>query len=320
MVLIKNLRVENFKSIKKLELDCRRANIFIGKPGTGKSNILETVGLLSHCYYGGSIKEFVRLESMPDLFFEGEIAENVRIEFDQNGLEMKYEKGNFRGNKKGTGEWCFIYDREGRGSQAPAEEFSAFKFYRFRPDLDFSPGPGEFPLPPFGRNLPEILRTHGELRERMEHIFGEFHQEAFVRKLEDAIEFGRRKTGIAIIHPYRLASETIRELIFYLAIVKTCKDSIIAFEEPEARSFPYYTKYLAELIAADENNQYFISTHNPYFLSSMIEKSPKENIAIFLTYYEGFQTKVKLLSQKEMEKVLDLGSDVFFNIEEQFLS
>ena len=48
--LIKNLRIQNFKSIKDLSLDCERINVFIGKPNAGKSNILEAVSLLGVNY------------------------------------------------------------------------------------------------------------------------------------------------------------------------------------------------------------------------------------------------------------------------------
>lgn len=45
--MIKNINIKNFKSIKLLELDCRRINLFIGKPNTGKSNILEGIGIFT---------------------------------------------------------------------------------------------------------------------------------------------------------------------------------------------------------------------------------------------------------------------------------
>ena len=48
---MKKLTVENFKSIRRLELECRRVNIFIGEPNTGKSNILEALGLLSFMWH-----------------------------------------------------------------------------------------------------------------------------------------------------------------------------------------------------------------------------------------------------------------------------
>jgi len=93
---------------------------------------------------------------------------------------------------------------------------------------------------------------------------------------------------------------------------------VIIFEEPEAHAFPYYTKFLAERIALDKTNQYFVSTHNPYFLLSVLEKAPKEDVGIFITYFEDHQTKVKPLSEKEMEEVLDLNASIFFNLD-QFL-
>ena len=49
--MIKNLEIENFKSIKHLKLDCKRINLFIGEPNTGKSNILESFGILSFGLY-----------------------------------------------------------------------------------------------------------------------------------------------------------------------------------------------------------------------------------------------------------------------------
>ena len=46
-LMITTLNIERFKSIRTLELSCRRVNVFIGEPNTGKSNILEALGLLS---------------------------------------------------------------------------------------------------------------------------------------------------------------------------------------------------------------------------------------------------------------------------------
>ncbi len=43
--MIKNISIKNFKSIKDLEFKAKRINLFIGKPNTGKSNILESLGI-----------------------------------------------------------------------------------------------------------------------------------------------------------------------------------------------------------------------------------------------------------------------------------
>jgi len=49
---INQVKIENFKSIKSLKLECKRVNVFIGELNTGKSNIIEAiVGIPSLCYY-----------------------------------------------------------------------------------------------------------------------------------------------------------------------------------------------------------------------------------------------------------------------------
>lgn len=47
IVLITNLEIERFKSIRLVNIDLGRVNIFIGGNGSGKSNLLEAIGVLS---------------------------------------------------------------------------------------------------------------------------------------------------------------------------------------------------------------------------------------------------------------------------------
>jgi predicted ATP-dependent endonuclease of OLD family len=65
--VITKLKIERFKSIRALALDCRRINLFIGEPNVGKSNILDALGLLSWCgSQGRSLKQFVWQGSTSD--------------------------------------------------------------------------------------------------------------------------------------------------------------------------------------------------------------------------------------------------------------
>ena len=50
--MIRTLRVESFKSLVKLELELGRVNVFIGANGSGKSNLLEAVGILGAAAFG----------------------------------------------------------------------------------------------------------------------------------------------------------------------------------------------------------------------------------------------------------------------------
>lgn len=116
--------------------------------------------------------------------------------------------------------------------------------------------------------------------------------------------------------PYFTISETFQRIIFLMLAMESNNDSILVFDEPEANTFPYYTKFIAEQITYDESNQFFISTHNPYFLSAIVEKAKIEDVAVYITYMdEQYQTQLKKIDDSQMGEVLDLSSDVFFNLD-----
>jgi len=97
--MIKTLEIKNFKSIKQLRLDCKRINIFVGEPNTGKCNILEALGLFSYGgYYSyGNSKDFVRFERTSNLFYDENLHEEMEIKFDSIALRIIFKDGSFRG-------------------------------------------------------------------------------------------------------------------------------------------------------------------------------------------------------------------------------
>ncbi len=320
--VIKSLEIRNFKSIKFLDINCRRINIFIGEPNTGKSNILESLGIFSYGAYGSyalnGIRDFVRLERMSNLFYDENLDEKIEIKCDGKKFEMEFKNGKFQGvfreGDKELGK--FDYDYSGMGFVPNLSSVSSFKFYRFTILKKFEIKDSEFLLPPLGRNLLSVLMTHKELKSTVSQIFEPFGLRLVFKPQEEKIEVLKEQEDVFIAYPYSLASDTLQRIIFYLLAVNSNKDSILVFEEPEAHAFPYHTKFLAEKIALDKNNnQYFISTHNPYFLLSIIEKSYKEDVGIFVTYFKEYQTKVKLLSEEDIEEIMNLEIDVFFNVE-----
>ena len=69
--MITKLSIKNFKSIKELDIDCARVNLFIGEPNTGKSSILEALGLLSwSADTDFNLGDYVRFEYMENLFYD----------------------------------------------------------------------------------------------------------------------------------------------------------------------------------------------------------------------------------------------------------
>jgi len=311
------LRIRNFKSIENLELNCRRVNLFIGEPNTGKSNILETIGILSHICHG-DVKHFVRFENMRDLFYDNILENKINISFDEKALEITFKDGIFHGIylvEKGSAS-VFGYDYQGTGGRSSHGDFSHFKFYRFAVRKDFPNQQSEFLCPPDGDNLLAVILARRELRASIKQIFSHFGLSIVLEPPEGRIRMQKQLEDILISFPYSLASETLQRLVFHLTAIHSNQNSTLAFEEPEAHAFPFYTKYLAEVIALDKNqNQYFISTHNPYFLLSILEKTPKDEIAIFYARLENYRTKVKALTEEDMKEVLEKGTDIFFDIE-----
>ncbi|MEM2971447.1 MAG: AAA family ATPase [Candidatus Bathyarchaeia archaeon] len=320
--MIRNLEIENFKSIKYLKLECKRINLFIGEPNTGKSNILETIALLSHICHEGNICDFIRFENMMDLFYDRILENKVKILFDEKELWMSLENEKYSIYAGEKGIYCNIsrYNHEGlmvhRASSRFLEDFRKFKFYRFRVRSDFPNKRSDFLNPPDGDNLFAVVVARKDLRSILKQIFGSFGLTLAFELHENKIRVQKQlEEDIVISFPYSLASETIQRLVFYLTAIYSNKNSVLAFEEPEAHAFPYYTKYLAEIIAQNKNNnQYFISTHNPYFLLSALEKAPKDEVAVFCTRLEDYQTKVKALTEEQIGEILEKGIDIFLNV------
>ncbi len=314
--MIKTLKIKNFKSIKNLEIEAKRINLFIGEPNTGKSNILEALGLLSFLAYGefGSLKDFVRLERGYQLLRNENPENKIEIIADEKSVVSKIEGRDLV--IEGDGKdilylelKSFSLSKKYIGFPNP---FSPIKFYRFRVLKEFRGDEFSFLLPPSGGNIVKLLTRNEELREFVSDFLSP-EWKLNLRPFEDKIEVMKEERGAFISFPISLFSETLWRVIFHLLAIKSNRDSVIVFEEPEAHAFPYYVRYLSKQIAFDEKNQYFISTHNVIFVRTIVEKA-KKDVNVFLTFMENYETKVKPLGEDEKEKLLE--TDIFFNIED----
>lgn len=320
------LEIKNFKSIKYFKQDCQRVNIFIGEPNSGKSNILEAFGLFSFAQfsnYGSELRQFVRHLRPTNLFYDDFIESPISFQIGNLSLNLSFQRGGFAGeasntlNNSKTSVSLIHGDFNNlsiAGTGPAINNTPLVKYYKFEVLNNFPRPESEFLLPPVGRNLLSLLLTNHEIRSISNSIFSRFGLKLVLKPHENAIEIIKQVEDILISYPYPLVSDTLQRLIFYLSAILSSKDSILVFEEPEAHTFPYYTKYLAEIIALDEsNNQYFIATHNPYFLEPLIEKTAQGDLNIFITYFEDYQTKVRLLSQSELQDLMKL--DIFSNFD-----
>ncbi len=334
--LIQHLRIQNFKSVRDLSLECDRINIFIGKPNAGKSNVLEAISLLGVNYnnYGPSNRfweSFIRYKTIAHLFNNFNVRAPIEIAANNQVLaqvifEPNAEKNtDFRFSLASVGEdinlqisalevWLSsngIY--KGASARDPHPKPGLVKKYEFR-GLKEENQNGFSLRPPFGDNFYSVVESTPQLREEIQAFLKpngleflldvENQRMAVVQKTEDTL----------LSFPLHLVPDTFQRYIFHLAAIMSNLDSVLLFEEPESHSYAPYVYQLAQHILNDEGrNQYFITTHSPYFLLPLMQAG--KDVAVFATWFEDYQTHARRLSEEEIGEMLDYGVDVFLNLD-----
>jgi len=320
--MIEKLTVGNFKSIKELDIDCRRVNLFIGEPNTGKSNILEALGLLS--WAGRPIgiprlSDYIRFHSLQNLFYDDQVDQPVQINITRGGekasLEIKFVNNLFEMKCQFFKNQTMTKITHGGMLQAgshPIDFFSQIHYYQFGTQTTFDEVLSSYLMPPFGANIFSVIMGNKKLKDIMASFFKGYGYQVVFKPQEQTFEIQKHVGDIVISFPLTLVSDTLRRAIFYIIAMESNNNSTLIFEEPEAHTFPYYTKYIGEKVAADESNQYFIATHNPYFLDAVLEKAKKDEVAVFVTYVRDYQTKVKPLSDEQISDIM--SQDPFLSL------
>lgn len=316
--MINTLNIQNFKSIKNLQLDCKRVNLFIGEPNVGKSNILEALSIQA-IQQTLTIEGLIRLNDLSNIFFENDLSNKIIVVSDECRTEISYEQGfiliRFSNGDKFNREFRSGFNELSFIGQGVPWDFGIhpyfFKILKKFPDLN-----SDFLSIPNGSNLFFMLQTNKALRALVSDLIMDKGFKLTLRPGNYEIEISKEKDSILVSYPYSVMSDTLQRLIFFISAIETNKrDSTLIFEEPESNVFPYYTKFLAEKIALDNDRQYFITTHNPIFLQSIIEKTPFSELSVNLVTMNGYLTEVKTISFKGTEEILNLSSDVFLNFD-----
>jgi AAA15 family ATPase/GTPase len=328
--MVNQLIVRNFKSIKSIELFAKKVNVFIGDPNSGKSNIIEALSLISQGAIGQTLsKEVFRYTSIADLFFDFNINKPIELFTNEFNYWLKYA---VRQDGVPENEFNFevssVPDRtlpvktsirishDGKIANPGQPIPSGVRYYQYKRLSKFQLGYLPHLAPPFGDNLPSLLLSNESLRNWVEEFFESIRFTLTLKPSENEISMSKLVNKSIYSYPYLSISETLQRVVFYIMAIKSNRNSVLLLDEPESNTFPFYTKFLAERIALDDSNQFFITTHNPYLLLSLIEKTPLDKINVNLVRMsDNYETQVITLSNKQIEEVLDFDSDVFFNLD-----
>lgn len=322
--MIKSLSISNFKSIKELKnIDCKKVNIFLGEPNTGKSNILEAISILG-LNGDRNIRDFIRFENYNNLFFRGFIDNRISIstdiefcscyfENDRFIIDLEMNKPNSTINKNGFKQ--IYYKNELQGFEV--ESFSEYYFYKYSEKLNYnnSKDLSAILMPPSGENLLNLFNSYSGVNNLVSEILDEFGFEVFSDT--NGFKLLQKNINSNKLMPYSLLSDTIKRIVFYETILYTLKGhrSTILLEEPETHTMPSYISRLAHNIAKDQTNQFFIVTHNPYLLQTLIQKTNINELQVNILYVENFETKIhQITSEKDIEMMIEMQDILFFNL------
>ncbi|MCW1921206.1 AAA family ATPase [Luteolibacter arcticus] len=333
-----NVSIRNYKSIRSLDFESRRVNVIIGEPNCGKTNVIEALSLF-HLSSVKNAQTCLRARLPSEMFWDQDIGSPISVIVGGLKLEVGLHSGAVVAVGKQSGPHLSIqgeyaegtslikfslilpgdlakFPKMSGGEGVTAKWPQSICPYWFLPMEDFSSHEVVRLAPPFGENLATLLSSRKEARQTAAEVFdrGGFNLE--VRPRENRLGLTKSFDGITVSIPFSSSSETLRRILFYRLALETNSDSVLLLDEPEANTFPLFTKLFAEQMAADDRgNTFFLTTHSPYLLGSLIEKTPKEDLAIILCHMENFETKARVLEQTEVQELLDLGPDAFFNLD-----
>lgn len=323
--MINQLSIKNFKSIKDLTMPCKKLNVFIGEPNSGKSNIIEALSLQCQNAIGQVLHErMFRYKTIGNLFYDFNINNPIEVNTGDRITILKYA---IRNDGAPENQFTFLLDsvkdidqpiyigHDGKILHSGSSGRTNVHLYEFKRLSKFSLDYMPHLSVPNGENLPSLLLSNADYKKWVSDFLNSKDLTLNLNPNENEITVSKIVDGVIYSYPYLSLSETLQRIIFYTIAIKSNKESTILLDEPESNTFPFYTKFMAERIALDETNQFFITTHNPYLLLSLIEKSKQDELNVCIVQMKDYQTSVSVLKPDQISEILDLNSDAFFNFD-----
>ena len=352
MQKIDNIEIKNFRSIRHQKIEgCKKINVFVGPPNVGKSNILEAIGLfllLDHSHSSPlTLKKLTRINKADQLYFNGFINEDITVALNNDlkitigvssNLNIKIttlEKPSAvppidvsQWNKKPKEVILESFDGISADTNIKGHDKSNIAFtnnsinpirkYIFRNlsvNVQFATLT-KYLVPPFGENISDIIFSIPEVKNKLIALFDSHNlkisrsdSQGFFNVLKELNDHS------FLILDFGLIAETLQRLIFHQAAILSNKDATLLFEEPESHLYEPYILDITNSIKNDRNNnQYFIVTHNQYFVDELLrDEESRNDTNIYLVGAEKGETKIKLLSPQVSKDVYQTGLNIFFN-------
>lgn len=323
---IGHLQISRFKSIRDLSLVCQKVNVFIGPPDTGKTNILEALNFLSRVGWGWPIDSSLRLAPEPGfdaLFFQQFFNRPIDIVVDQLTTRISLV-GSVRAIRidllsGGSNQGAWEVPWGGKGAAVPGLQDIRMYYFRGAEDWHYESGyllGDKVVTTPHGWNLMYIARHNEIVYDFLKQLVSGLDWKLRFDQASKRFRLSEIRQDDIIDYNLELLSDSIKRFFFFGAILLTSESAVLVFDEPDVQAFPPYPKELGRMMAEDETNQFFLTTHNPYLLAELAEKTPKQDLAIFVCRRDPVRgTEAHRLNESEVQQVIDWGASTFFNLD-----
>jgi len=321
---IGKIHITNFKSIKDCSIEnCRRINLFIGRPNVGKTNIIEALSIFSIPFLkensSKKLSNLIRIENEGELFYNGDTSRDATIRTNIGKCAVGYHPK--EGLKAEVDFFGDSYDDikideklNVKGIYNPQNFEPPVKRYNFKTEVIFKKSHAKYLIPPYGYNLFSIIENYPELKSEVRSLFKEYGLDIVFEKGSQSMKIIQPGNKEFFIVPYNSTADTLQRIIFFKTAIFSNSDSVILFEESAANSFPPFMTHITQEMIFKKDNQYFLTTHSPFILSDLIE-NVREELAVFIVNYENHETKLRQLSREELHDVFRNGIDLFTNSE-----
>ena len=334
--MIKKVTIKNFKSITEMDIPLGTINVLIGANGSGKSNILEAIGMVA-AYSEGEIdlnklsQAGIRI-ARPDLMVNSFLGQSqkqeieISVQGDVYSHDYKInrpEDGNIMAPWKG--------EVEGNGRYATMLDVAKFisqlrKFEIYVPEIDALRGLSQqstrIPIGIHGEGFDVLLNMlPNELREEAAieaHNCIDWLEQVTFDK-DDILKVKGYKLGRSTSHLFfsdrfmqrknnffsaENANEGALVVLFYLTLIMSDKTpKFFAIDNVDMRLNPKLCRYLIGLLykyAKRFEKQLIVTTHNPAILDG-INLNDDEQRLFVVSRSDAGDTRIKRIQTKSQE-------------------
>lgn len=344
--MINSIEFKNFKGIKDLKLEnFSKINFFVGKANTGKTSILEALYafLLKNPNDIMMLLDVRRMHIDSDVFqsffYDYALEEKPTIKSNDTELIIDCDRNsqyiNIPANNKnntitdlssGINEINFIYtNSQGKKTFNIKKIFLNVDQIQFQHSLNLN---GNFVFPEindvdfiyqgsfYDNNLREYLSKIVEEKEKKEDLkkickdFSEDIEELYFSKDKIVIQ----KTNLKNAINFKLLGEGFKKYIAIQASILFGKKYILIDELENGLHYESIEKLLNAILKANDDVQFFITTHNQELLeklSEILHNEKEEKVSIF-NIYEDNEKNIKAfrLTQENLINNIKTNSEI----------